>query len=717
MYRKILPLAVILAVISCDDGASPDPDPDPDPDPVFHTLTVTLSGDGAGSVTSSPAGIACDSIGADGCAAEFEEGTQVTLTASPAAGHAFVAWSDACTGGGSCAITVAADAATDAEFDDPATASQDVGPDGGTVTSTDGRVVLEIPAGALGTTETITITTRDTADLDAPFDTMTGLDGPRLVYEMGPDGLTFDAPITVAVELEDTATMVAGDSVSAPIAVLMTTDEQGAAVMVDSLIMTVDEETGTVTLTGQLGHFSPLVAQTFAPEDEVATVAFGVFGVPDVVPVGTSFDAEARMRVWDLGGTNARVYTDMSVSPVERDFDPAVQTLTGESDYGFAGGVFPYTCVAEGEGLFAAEGSTEVEPTYVVHLGDPTTVRLVIQKPVECVIAPEPVPLAPSDGADDGTAGVVNNGGQVAGRSGGHPAVWLDPTQPPTLLPGHPENANDAGFVYEGSEDLTKLGGVVFDALFGLHAALWEDGVLTLPDVGEDLASSSVTAMSADGRFVAGSSFSNGGENHGWAMVDGERMDPVVPAGATSALIQDINNDGLAAGYYSDADGVHAAAWDLADGGAMVDLPTLPGAGPSSLSAVNTSGLMVGQQTDTDAGVTSGIALVDGSWVVIPPATDIAPDIKLTGVGDNGVIACSLEDFPNSVFRACVVAPGEDPVVLDFFMGANTLPARRGISRDGRFYIGGTDPGTGAYTEGWVLEQNPLACPFCGMAP
>ena len=51
--------------------------------------TVTNSGTGNGTVTSSPAGINCGSV----CSASFNSGTLVTLTATPAAGSTFAGWS------------------------------------------------------------------------------------------------------------------------------------------------------------------------------------------------------------------------------------------------------------------------------------------------------------------------------------------------------------------------------------------------------------------------------------------------------------------------------------------------------------------------------------------------------------------------------------------------------------------------------------------------
>ena len=70
-----------------DDGDVPPPPPS-------STLTVSRAGEGAGAVTSSPEGIHCGAT----CAADFEDGTSVTLTATPSSGSTFAGWSGACAG-------------------------------------------------------------------------------------------------------------------------------------------------------------------------------------------------------------------------------------------------------------------------------------------------------------------------------------------------------------------------------------------------------------------------------------------------------------------------------------------------------------------------------------------------------------------------------------------------------------------------------------------
>jgi hypothetical protein len=72
-------------------------------------LTVAIAGTGSGTVTSSPGGIACPPA----CSTQFAPGTDVTLTAAPAAGSTFVGWSGGgCSGTGPCRIRITTDPVT-----------------------------------------------------------------------------------------------------------------------------------------------------------------------------------------------------------------------------------------------------------------------------------------------------------------------------------------------------------------------------------------------------------------------------------------------------------------------------------------------------------------------------------------------------------------------------------------------------------------------------
>lgn len=80
-----------------------------------YTVTVALGGTGTGTVTSSPAGIACPGT----CTRTLAYGSTITLAAAPAANHTFTGWTGACTGTGPCAITVTGPAAATATFAPP----------------------------------------------------------------------------------------------------------------------------------------------------------------------------------------------------------------------------------------------------------------------------------------------------------------------------------------------------------------------------------------------------------------------------------------------------------------------------------------------------------------------------------------------------------------------------------------------------------------------
>ena len=76
------------------------------------TLTVDKAGAGSGTITSNPAGIDCGSS----CSHAFEHGTVVTLTATAGIGATFTGWSGACSGTGTCTLTMSEDRAATATF-------------------------------------------------------------------------------------------------------------------------------------------------------------------------------------------------------------------------------------------------------------------------------------------------------------------------------------------------------------------------------------------------------------------------------------------------------------------------------------------------------------------------------------------------------------------------------------------------------------------------
>ncbi len=79
-------------------------------------LTVTMSGNGTGTVSSSPAGINCTTGAATDCTATFPPNTAVTLTETTTLPNNFSGWSGACTGNSTCAVTLSAASNVTATF-------------------------------------------------------------------------------------------------------------------------------------------------------------------------------------------------------------------------------------------------------------------------------------------------------------------------------------------------------------------------------------------------------------------------------------------------------------------------------------------------------------------------------------------------------------------------------------------------------------------------
>jgi formylglycine-generating enzyme required for sulfatase activity len=84
-----------------------------------QVLTVTIDGTGDGQVTSSPTGIDCTKSGVavtGSCAQSYADGSSVIVTATVAAGSTFAGWGGACSGTGTCVVTMSAARSVTATF-------------------------------------------------------------------------------------------------------------------------------------------------------------------------------------------------------------------------------------------------------------------------------------------------------------------------------------------------------------------------------------------------------------------------------------------------------------------------------------------------------------------------------------------------------------------------------------------------------------------------
>ncbi len=102
-------LASVMFTVSCGGGSTTT---SPSPSPSTAQLSVQPAGSGSGTVSSTPSGINCQPT----CGAKFKVGTEVVLSATPAANSMFAGWGGACSGTSTCTITLSENASATATF-------------------------------------------------------------------------------------------------------------------------------------------------------------------------------------------------------------------------------------------------------------------------------------------------------------------------------------------------------------------------------------------------------------------------------------------------------------------------------------------------------------------------------------------------------------------------------------------------------------------------
>ncbi len=145
-----------------------------------------------------------------------------------------------------------------------------IGPEGGTVTSDDGRVTLTIPAGALGQSEEITIR-EVSADEVILIDELLRPSLGR-AYEMKPDGVTFAVPATVEVETDAMAIVGAQAAVADLLAAYI---QAGQLAAIENMAQEPDAA-GTIHLTGTTATLGTLlVTDALGADDGVSVSLIG----------------------------------------------------------------------------------------------------------------------------------------------------------------------------------------------------------------------------------------------------------------------------------------------------------------------------------------------------------------------------------------------------------------------------------------------------------
>ncbi|MEO8459968.1 MAG: S8 family serine peptidase [Dokdonella sp.] len=159
-----------------------------------YPFTVSLFGNGNGSVSSNPAGISCGTT----CSRRFNSGTSVTLLATPTNGYAFAGWTGACSGSSTtCTVAMNQARTAFATFKIPVSALSNGSVRSGLAASSIPRMFsLNVPPGATNLSFQIS-----GGSGDADLYVLRGTEPSKSVYECRPyqygntESCTFSAPV------------------------------------------------------------------------------------------------------------------------------------------------------------------------------------------------------------------------------------------------------------------------------------------------------------------------------------------------------------------------------------------------------------------------------------------------------------------------------------------------------------------------------------------
>jgi hypothetical protein len=264
--------------------------------------------------------------------------------------------------------------------------------EGGSVTSTDGALTLEIPPGALAEDTDISIREVDPDDLPDAFADV----GEDLGYELEPDGLTFAEPVTVSLSLDPTSLETAnGEGYDAY--VLFSWSETNGLETLDAMVLEISLSEGEATLHGELEHFSLL-------RRSKAGVVVALDEVDREQPVGGQFTARLYVQ-------NAAAAENPVVTNINGAFHAyGTVELVGSGEFSDTSTRDSTAPVYQENGSFACKttpgtGSYGVQVHAVSTWGaeglrTSKSVSIVLDSVVECVAPPPETPAPVSEAQD-----------------------------------------------------------------------------------------------------------------------------------------------------------------------------------------------------------------------------------------------------------------------------------------------------------------------------
>ena len=237
-----------------------------------HTLKVTKSGTGKGTVTSSPAGISCGNT----CAKAFPQGTLVNLSATPYTGSAFAGWSGACTGTGACQVTLGSAQSVAARFVPLTLRISDASLSEGHSGTQDLTFTVSLSGVSAGTVKVDYATANGTASAGSDFTTTKG----TLSFTPGVTQQTLRVPVKGDTTLEANETLYvnlsrpSGASLADKQGLGLIRNDDGPALSIADASLS-EGQSGTQVMTFTVTLSAPsatAVSVDYATQDRTATV-------------------------------------------------------------------------------------------------------------------------------------------------------------------------------------------------------------------------------------------------------------------------------------------------------------------------------------------------------------------------------------------------------------------------------------------------------------
>jgi hypothetical protein len=272
---------------------------------------------------------------------------------------------------------------------DPDRAPNEIGPEGGTAVSADGKLTLTFPPGSVSDVQQITIEPLDVAtELPAEFAGLT-ID---VAYELGPDGMVFDVPIT-AEFLTDSPAIDENGELIANYSLLLTESDDGGVDALDNMVTELSYADNTVVEKAEMSHFSTFVIKTrpfggikFVSKLDVVT-AWPVGEPPFTAKVKSETRSFLTGETRDWPGFDSN-YNDSSKSPL-RLVAPAEYLVDFTGFEWFA----DYDCTEVGTGQYdvTIDHITELNYAFGEELTFPYPVnrKVRFEVPIQCLAARE----------------------------------------------------------------------------------------------------------------------------------------------------------------------------------------------------------------------------------------------------------------------------------------------------------------------------------------